>query len=93
MAFDTISNSLIVADAYYGIWSVDLTSLKKTQLVSADEILEGKVMHWISLHARFFFNVILLFYLRFIAKLRSSIPLPLLRTVTSTGPILRQISI
>lgn len=43
--FDTISNSLIVADAYYGIWSVDLVSLKKTQLIAPDQVLEGKVNH------------------------------------------------
>lgn len=43
MAFDTIGNNLIVADAYYGIWSVDLNSGKKTQLVSPNEELDGKV--------------------------------------------------
>ncbi|XP_031618331.1 adipocyte plasma membrane-associated protein [Contarinia nasturtii] len=44
LAFDTLNpNNLIVADAYYGIWSVDLTSGKKTQLVSPEEILDGKI--------------------------------------------------
>lgn len=43
MAFDTISDSLIVADAYYGIWSVDLKTGKKQQLVSPKEELDGEV--------------------------------------------------
>lgn len=43
MAFDTISDSLIVADAYYGIWSVDLSNGRKTLLISPKEELEGKV--------------------------------------------------
>uniref|UniRef100_A0A182SAS0 Strictosidine synthase conserved region domain-containing protein n=1 Tax=Anopheles maculatus TaxID=74869 RepID=A0A182SAS0_9DIPT len=32
----------IVGDAYYGIWSVDLTTGNKEQLVSPDTVLEGK---------------------------------------------------
>lgn len=44
MAFDTIGNNLIVADAYYGIWSVDLKNGRKTLLVSPKEELEGKVI-------------------------------------------------
>lgn len=43
MAFDTLGNNLIVADAYYGIWSVDLGNGKKTQLVTPNEELDGKV--------------------------------------------------
>lgn len=43
--FDTITNSVIVADAYHGIWSVDLTSLKKTLLISPEQVLEGKVIY------------------------------------------------
>lgn len=43
MAFDTIGNNLIVADAYYGIWSVDLGNGRKTQLVSPKEELDGKI--------------------------------------------------
>lgn len=43
MEFDTIGNGLIVADAYYGIWSLDLDTGKKTQLVSPTEELDGKV--------------------------------------------------
>lgn len=43
MSFDTIGNNLIVADAYYGIWSVDLGNGRKTQLVSPSEELDGKV--------------------------------------------------
>ncbi|XP_062565554.1 adipocyte plasma membrane-associated protein Hemomucin isoform X2 [Armigeres subalbatus] len=42
MAFDTQGNNLIVADAYYGIWLVDLSTKDKFQLVSRDTILEGK---------------------------------------------------
>lgn len=45
MAFDTISDSLIVADAYYGIWSVDLNNGRKTLIVSPKEELEGKVYY------------------------------------------------
>lgn len=43
MAFDTIGNNLVVADAYYGIWLVDLKTGKKTNLVSANDELDGKV--------------------------------------------------
>lgn len=43
MEFDTIGNGLIVADAYYGIWFLDLDTGKKTQLVSPTEELDGKV--------------------------------------------------
>lgn len=43
IAFDTIGNNLIVADAYYGIWLVDLVNGKKTSLVSPTEELDGKV--------------------------------------------------
>lgn len=43
MAFDTIGNNLIVADAYYGIWSVDLKTGKKQQLVTPNEELDGEV--------------------------------------------------
>lgn len=43
MAFDTRGNNLIVADAYYGIWSVDLGNGKKTLLVSPNEELDGTV--------------------------------------------------
>lgn len=45
MAFDTLGNNLIVADAYYGIWSVDLSNGKKSQLVSPNEELDGKVLN------------------------------------------------
>lgn len=41
--FDTISDSLIVADAYHGLWSVDLKTLRKTQLIAADRVLPGDV--------------------------------------------------
>lgn len=47
LAFDTIGNNLIVADAYYGIWSVDLATGKKTQLISPTEELDGKVHKFI----------------------------------------------
>ncbi|XP_055322327.1 adipocyte plasma membrane-associated protein Hemomucin [Sitodiplosis mosellana] len=43
LAFDTQGDNLIVADAYYGIWSVNLSNGKKTQLVSPTEELDGKV--------------------------------------------------
>lgn len=43
LAFDTLGNNLIVADAYYGIWLVDLSNGKKSQLVSPNEELDGKV--------------------------------------------------
>uniref|UniRef100_A0A182M2X2 Strictosidine synthase conserved region domain-containing protein n=1 Tax=Anopheles culicifacies TaxID=139723 RepID=A0A182M2X2_9DIPT len=42
LAFDTKGSNLIVGDAYYGIWSVDLTTGNKQQLVSPDTVLEGK---------------------------------------------------
>lgn len=43
MAFDTQGNNLIVADAYYGIWSVDLNNGKKSLLVAPNEEFDGKV--------------------------------------------------
>uniref|UniRef100_A0A182XFG3 Strictosidine synthase conserved region domain-containing protein n=1 Tax=Anopheles quadriannulatus TaxID=34691 RepID=A0A182XFG3_ANOQN len=42
LAFDTKGSNLIVGDAYYGIWLVDLTTGNKEQLVSPDTVLEGK---------------------------------------------------
>lgn len=42
LAFDTQGYNLIVADAYYGIWLVDLSNGDKFQLVSRDTILPGK---------------------------------------------------
>jgi len=42
LAFDTQGNNLLVADAYYGIWEVDLSSGKKKQLVSPYTELPGK---------------------------------------------------
>lgn len=42
MAFDTQGNNLIVADAYYGLWLVDLTTNQKKLLVSPDQELPGK---------------------------------------------------
>lgn len=41
--FDNIPNHLIVADAYYGIWQVNINDGKKLQLVSPEEIIDGKV--------------------------------------------------
>lgn len=43
MAFDTIGNNLIVADAYYGIWMVDLKTGKKQQLIAPSDELDGQV--------------------------------------------------
>ncbi|ETN60629.1 hemomucin [Anopheles darlingi] len=43
MAFDTKGSNLIVADAYYGLFSVDLAKGgEKHQLVSPDTVLDGK---------------------------------------------------
>lgn len=43
MAFDNQGNNLIVADAYYGIWLLNLDNGKKTLLVGPNEELDGKV--------------------------------------------------
>ena len=43
LSFDTIGDNLIVNDAYYGLWQVDLKTGKKTQLVSPKDELDGKV--------------------------------------------------
>lgn len=43
MNFDTIGNNLIVADAYYGIFEVDLETGAEKQLVAADEVIGGIV--------------------------------------------------
>lgn len=42
LAFDTQANNLIIADAYYGLWQVDLSSFKKKLLVSPHQELPGK---------------------------------------------------
>lgn len=47
LAFDTQGNNLIVADAYYGIWLVNLSNGKKTQLVTPTEELDGTVNKYI----------------------------------------------
>lgn len=41
LAFDTIGNNLIVADGYYGLWSVDLVNGDKTLLISPRQTLDG----------------------------------------------------
>lgn len=43
MAFDTRGDNLIVADAYMGIWEVNLSNGQKKQLVKPDEELDGIV--------------------------------------------------
>ncbi|XP_055848817.1 adipocyte plasma membrane-associated protein Hemomucin [Episyrphus balteatus] len=43
LAFDTLGNNLIVVDAYYGLWEVDLSNGKKKLLISAQQELDGKV--------------------------------------------------
>lgn len=43
MAFDSLGNNLIVSDAYYGIWLVDLNNGKKSLLISPNEELDGIV--------------------------------------------------
>lgn len=43
LAFDTQGNNLIVADAYYGIWEVNLANGDKKRLVSRDLVLDGEV--------------------------------------------------
>uniref|UniRef100_D3TSC0 Hemomucin n=1 Tax=Glossina morsitans morsitans TaxID=37546 RepID=D3TSC0_GLOMM len=45
LAFDTKGNNLIIADAYYGIWLVDLKSKKKQLLVSPQQELPGKTIN------------------------------------------------
>lgn len=42
LAFDIDNDGLIIADAYYGIWHLNLTSGVKTQIVSRNEVLPGK---------------------------------------------------
>lgn len=43
MAFDTKEDNLIVADAYMGIWELNLSNGQKKQLVKPEEELEGIV--------------------------------------------------
>lgn len=45
LAFDTQGNNLIVADAYYGIWEVNLANGDKKRLVSRDVVLDGKTVN------------------------------------------------
>lgn len=46
LAFDTQNpNKLIVADAYYGIWEVEISSGKKKLLVSPQQELPGKTIN------------------------------------------------
>ncbi|XP_050334729.1 adipocyte plasma membrane-associated protein Hemomucin [Bactrocera neohumeralis] len=42
LAFDTQGNNLIVADAYYGIWLIDLNTNQKKLLVSPQQEQPGK---------------------------------------------------
>lgn len=42
LAFDTQGNNLIVADAYYGIWQIDLNTNQKKLLVSPHQEQPGK---------------------------------------------------
>ncbi|XP_017041748.1 LOW QUALITY PROTEIN: adipocyte plasma membrane-associated protein [Drosophila ficusphila] len=42
LAFDTQGNNLLIADAYYGLWQVNLENHKKTLLVSPAQELAGK---------------------------------------------------
>ncbi|XP_055377097.1 adipocyte plasma membrane-associated protein Hemomucin [Condylostylus longicornis] len=41
LAFDTLGNNLIAADAYYGIWEIDLSNGKKKLLVSPNQEFDG----------------------------------------------------
>jgi hypothetical protein len=43
LSFDTISDSLIVADGYYGIYGVDLKTNAITQYVASDQVIDGPV--------------------------------------------------
>ncbi|XP_017035488.1 adipocyte plasma membrane-associated protein Hemomucin [Drosophila kikkawai] len=45
LAFDTQGNNLIIADAYYGLWQVDLDTHMKTLLVSPAQELAGKAIN------------------------------------------------
>ncbi|XP_017092239.2 adipocyte plasma membrane-associated protein Hemomucin [Drosophila bipectinata] len=45
LALDTKGNNLIVGDAYYGLWEVNLETKKRTQLVSPEDILPGTRVH------------------------------------------------
>ncbi|XP_011181078.2 adipocyte plasma membrane-associated protein Hemomucin [Zeugodacus cucurbitae] len=42
LAFDTQGNNLIVSDAYYGIWQIDLNTNQKKLLISPQQELPGK---------------------------------------------------
>lgn len=43
LAFDTIGDNLIVADAYYGIYEVNLKTAATNQLISTDNEIGGLV--------------------------------------------------
>lgn len=43
LAMDTQGNNLIVVDAYYGLWEVNLKSSQKKQLVTPDQVIGVKV--------------------------------------------------
>ncbi|KAH8288916.1 hypothetical protein KR054_012046 [Drosophila jambulina] len=42
LAFDLKGNNMIIADAYYGLWQVNLDTNQKTMLVSPEQVLPGK---------------------------------------------------
>ncbi|KAH8251836.1 hypothetical protein KR038_009356 [Drosophila bunnanda] len=42
LAFDPPKNNIIIADAYYGLWEVNLDTNHKTMLVSPEQVLPGK---------------------------------------------------
>lgn len=43
MSFDTITDNLIVADTYYGIYEVNYKTGDKIRLVAPDDIINGAV--------------------------------------------------
>ncbi|KAH8242920.1 hypothetical protein KR032_003035 [Drosophila birchii] len=42
LAFDLKENNMVIADAYYGLWQVNLDTNRKTMLVSPEQVLPGK---------------------------------------------------
>ena len=56
LALDTIGNSLIVVDAYYGLWEVNLKNNEKKQLVTPEQVIGVNVSHEIFLKSSTFMN-------------------------------------
>ncbi len=89
VAFDTISDRLIVSDSYFGIYEVNLRSFSKRRLISPEDIIDGPVS--ILLNSRMY-RFFLIFNLRSQEEQSYSIQLLLQKMAIFIGQTHLQIS-